>query len=208
MNKRSGSLTVPYPIALARNRGRVAAIGVRAAAARTNRELQKNFRPSSSMENDMKSKFLTATAAFALTACTVVASSAPASAAWRGGWHGGWGGWGWPAAAAAGIVGGAVAAATSPLWAPGYYDYYPGYYGNPSYYGNPDYYGNPGYYGTSGYGPYYGSDYGYPPAVAVTPPGPEVAQGDTTAWCQARYRSYDPASGTYLGFDGIRHPCP
>jgi hypothetical protein len=23
-----------------------------------------------------------------------------------------------------------------------------------------------------------------------------------------RYKSYDPASGTYLGYDGQRHPCP
>jgi hypothetical protein len=23
-----------------------------------------------------------------------------------------------------------------------------------------------------------------------------------------RFRSYDPASGTYLGYDGQRHPCP
>jgi hypothetical protein len=23
-----------------------------------------------------------------------------------------------------------------------------------------------------------------------------------------RYRSYDPNSGTYLGNDGYRHPCP
>jgi hypothetical protein len=23
-----------------------------------------------------------------------------------------------------------------------------------------------------------------------------------------RYRSYDPASGTYMGYDGLRHPCP
>lgn len=28
------------------------------------------------------------------------------------------------------------------------------------------------------------------------------------AYCAQRYRSYDPASGTYLGYDGIRHPCP
>jgi BA14K-like protein len=28
------------------------------------------------------------------------------------------------------------------------------------------------------------------------------------ASCQQRYRSYDPASGTFLGFDGQRHPCP
>jgi BA14K-like protein len=25
--------------------------------------------------------------------------------------------------------------------------------------------------------------------------------------CRARFRSYDPASGTYLGFDGARHLC-
>jgi BA14K-like protein len=23
-----------------------------------------------------------------------------------------------------------------------------------------------------------------------------------------RFRSYDPQSGTYLGYDGQRHPCP
>jgi BA14K-like protein len=28
------------------------------------------------------------------------------------------------------------------------------------------------------------------------------------AWCERHYRSYDPASGTYLGYDGFRHACP
>jgi hypothetical protein len=32
--------------------------------------------------------------------------------------------------------------------------------------------------------------------------------GNEIAYCQQRFRSYDPASGTYLGFDGLRHPCP
>jgi hypothetical protein len=32
--------------------------------------------------------------------------------------------------------------------------------------------------------------------------------GDSVAYCQQTYRSYDPASGTYLGYDGLRHPCP
>jgi hypothetical protein len=32
--------------------------------------------------------------------------------------------------------------------------------------------------------------------------------GGNAAYCAQRYRSYDPASGTYLGFDGLRHPCP
>ncbi|MBI1202107.1 MAG: BA14K family protein [Rhodopseudomonas sp.] len=27
-------------------------------------------------------------------------------------------------------------------------------------------------------------------------------------YCMRRYRSYDPRSGTYLGYDGYRHPCP
>lgn len=172
----------------------------------------------------MKSKLLGGAAALALTACTVVASSVPASAQhWRH-WHHGWhNGWGWPAAAAAGIVGGAVAAATSPLWAPGYYDYYPNYaYSGYSY---PDYAYNPGYAQYSyndngGYRNYYDSydnsnnpfkntgqsNYTYGPAPGTAT---VVAQnGDNVAYCQSRYRSYDPASGTFLGFDGKRHPCP
>jgi hypothetical protein len=32
--------------------------------------------------------------------------------------------------------------------------------------------------------------------------------GGSVAYCEQTYRSYDPASGTYLGFDGFRHPCP
>ncbi len=31
---------------------------------------------------------------------------------------------------------------------------------------------------------------------------------DATAYCLRRFRSYDPASGTYLGYDRLRHPCP
>jgi hypothetical protein len=30
---------------------------------------------------------------------------------------------------------------------------------------------------------------------------------DHEAYCMQRYRSYDPASGTFLGNDGRRHPC-
>ena len=48
--------------------------------------------------------------------------------------------------------------------------------------------------------PYY---YG-PPAYAYEPyPG-----DDAVAYCESRFRSYDPASGTYMGYDGRRHPCP
>jgi hypothetical protein len=33
------------------------------------------------------------------------------------------------------------------------------------------------------------------------------SEQDWLAYCTARYRSFDPASGTYLGYDGERHPC-
>lgn len=62
-----------------------------------------------------------------------------------------------------------------------------------------------GFYGGPVYGgPYY--DYGYegPPVVYGAP----VPAGGDVAYCMHRYRSYDPGSGTYLGFDGLRHPCP
>ena len=34
------------------------------------------------------------------------------------------------------------------------------------------------------------------------------ARADGASYCSQRYKSYDPASGTYLGYDGDRHPCP
>jgi hypothetical protein len=61
-----------------------------------------------------------------------------------------------------------------------------------------------GYYGS----PYYADDsYGYYDDSAVAA-GPPVGDDDAVAYCTQRYRSYDPASGTYLGNDGLRHPCP
>ena len=60
----------------------------------------------------------------------------------------------------------------------------------------------PRYYGGYGYGPGY-YDYDYAPGVVEVPSG-----GDAEAYCEQRFRSYDPASGTYLGYDGMRHPCP
>jgi hypothetical protein len=38
--------------------------------------------------------------------------------------------------------------------------------------------------------------------------GAPVAGGDAVSYCMQRFRSYDPSSGTYLGYDGARHPCP
>ena len=34
----------------------------------------------------------------------------------------------------------------------------------------------------------------------------QAAENNT--YCSQRYKSYDPSSGTYMGYDGIRHPCP
>jgi hypothetical protein len=57
---------------------------------------------------------------------------------------------------------------------------------------------------TQPYG-YYRYDPGYAYAPGYVAP---YAGGSEVDYCQQRFRSYDPASGTYLGFDGLRHPCP
>lgn len=80
--------------------------------------------------------------------------------------------------AAGALIGGAIAAGANPYYGPGY-----GYgYG----------YGGPAYYPA--------------PAPVVVAPG--YGGGDAEAYCMRRYRSYDPASGTYLNYDGNRYPCP
>jgi len=57
-------------------------------------------------------------------------------------------------------------------------------------------------------GRYYNYNPGSGPGLGFGAPAAEpIAQADM-ANCQARFRSYDPASGTYMGFDGTRHPCP
>ncbi|MGB6756195.1 MAG: BA14K family protein [Xanthobacteraceae bacterium] len=116
---------------------------------------------------------------------------------WRRGWGGGWG---WGAPVAAGVVAGAVVG--SAVAASAYGPYYPGpYYPAPAY-GYPAYAAPP-------------PGYGYPPPVAGPPggyPPPPGASsqsaGDPVSYCMQRYRSYDTHSGTYLGTDGQRHPCP
>jgi hypothetical protein len=107
---------------------------------------------------------------------------------------------------------------------------YAQYRGGRRYVGGPRYYGR-GYYG--GRGPYYGyyrRGYGGAAAAAgiaglttgaivggaiASQAAPTYAAptyvapgGDAVAYCAQRFRSYDPASGTYLGYDGLRHPCP
>lgn len=82
--------------------------------------------------------------------------------------------------AAGPLIGGAILGATRP-------SYYP-------------------YGGYDNYYPYGGYDNGYDdPGYVSSPP---YTGGDEISYCQQRFRSYDPASGSYLGFDGLRHPCP
>jgi hypothetical protein len=97
-----------------------------------------------------------------------------------------WGhGWGWGGGFAAGaLLGGALLAPR--YYAPGPYYYAPGPYSAP--------------------GPYYAA-----PGSYYSDPGPgyaDPAGEDPVGYCVARFRSYDPHSGTYLGYDGLRHPCP
>jgi BA14K-like protein len=61
-----------------------------------------------------------------------------------------------------------------------------------------------GYYPAAPYQVYSDSGYG-----GYNDAGPVVYnEGDPVAYCEQTYRSYDPTSGTYLGYDGFRHPCP
>lgn len=53
-------------------------------------------------------------------------------------------------------------------------------------------------------GPYYYYDPYYAPPL----PPPAYYGSDDIGYCMARFRSYDPRSGTYMGYDGRRHPCP
>ena len=97
--------------------------------------------------------------------------------------HGGGGGF-IPGAIAGAVIGGAIASQSRP------------------YYGGGRYYGGGAYYGGSAYD--YDDGYAEGPVVQVAPGG----GGDDVAYCMQTYRSYDPRSGTYLGNDGYRHPCP
>jgi hypothetical protein len=73
-------------------------------------------------------------------------------------------------------------------------------------------YGYGGYYDPS----YYGDDYAYngyddngyyDTGIPVESGVVVSTAGGDASYCAQRYRSYDPASGTYLGYDGLRHPC-
>jgi len=123
---------------------------------------------------------------------------------WRGGgwggWHGGRG-WGWGGFAAGAVVGGLLAA---PYYYGGYAPYYNGGYA-PYYGGYAPYYGG-GYVDEGGYDePYVG---GYGGGYRGGYAGRYAGAGGGVEYCMQRYRTYDPRSGTFIGNDGHRHPCP
>ena len=111
-------------------------------------------------------------------------------------------------------VGGPVAG--RPGWQggrPGWHGGRPGWHGGGHYHNRgfyPGYatgfgfgFGSPYYYNT-----FYGTPYTYydyeddEPVVAID------SDRRTVDYCKRRFKSYDPRSGTYLGYDGRRHPCP
>ena len=119
----------------------------------------------------------------------------PASAAtWRGGGHGG--GWhaggGWRGGGGNWRGGG---------WRGGYYGGWNGGYWGPGYgdYGAALGLGLLGGALIASQAPYYGGAYQAYPQGSVA---------DASGYCASRFKSYDPSSGTYLGYDGQRHPCP
>jgi len=58
---------------------------------------------------------------------------------------------------------------------------------------------------TSG-APFRGYANGYGGSYALMDDSESVSTADQTS-CEQRYKSFDPASGTYRGFDGKRHTC-
>jgi hypothetical protein len=54
-------------------------------------------------------------------------------------------------------------------------------------------------------GPY--ESYGPPDTGAAYAPGPGSGDTDWVAYCSAKYRSFDPSTGTFMGYDGLRHEC-
>lgn len=98
------------------------------------------------------------------------------------------GGAGVAAGIATGLILGGIIASQPRYYGPrGYYYNY--YYGGPP----PLFYGPRVFYPPGYYGPIVGPGYG--------------PRGDWLSYCFSRYRSFDPASGTYMGYDGRRHPC-
>ncbi|MGN6460526.1 MAG: BA14K family protein [Pseudolabrys sp.] len=129
----------------------------------------------------LRSKWMAGAVALALVGTTTLAAVTPADAQWRGRHGGGWHGGGHYHRGGGWGGGGAVLGGLAAGAILG------GAIAASRPYGYYDY--GPDYY------------YGGPPVYAAP-------AGDDVAYCMSRFKSYDPASGTYLGYDGYRHPCP
>lgn len=135
-----------------------------------------------------------------------------AEAGWRGrGYYGGWYGGYYPgyygyrsynsgAAVAAGVAGLAAGAIIgSALSQPTYYAPPPVYYASPPavvYAPAPVYAAPP-----------YDPSLPAPSGTYYTSAGLVPGSPDWNAYCASKYRSFDPATGTFLGYDGRRHYC-
>lgn len=104
----------------------------------------------------------------------------------------------------------------------------PGWQGRPGWRGNPGYRG-PGWRGGPyAYGPGYrncgwggcnnngaavaagvigGLALGAAAAAAANSASAAPRSSDWVAYCSSKYRSFDPSTGTYMGYDGQRRPC-
>jgi hypothetical protein len=88
----------------------------------------------------------------------------------------------------------------------------PGWVHRPGWGYRPGYGWRPGYgYGWGSYLAWYGlgaafAAYPYYEDIYYEPAPPVV--DEAVAYCMRRFRSYDPVSQTYRGYDGRRHPCP
>jgi hypothetical protein len=88
------------------------------------------------------------------------------------------------------------------------YGYDDGYYDNGYY----DHYRRNDFWPGRVAGDVVGGAIGTADAIATAPfralnGNPSYAMGPDASYCAQRYRSYDPASGTFMGYDGRRHPC-
>lgn len=100
---------------------------------------------------------------------------------------------------AAGVIAGSVIA--SQPRAPRYIE--PAYE-PPSYYEEPDYAPD---YRYDRRGPGYAYDQEFPPPPARSNAGLQEWSPEWYRYCSDRYRSFDPRSGTFLGYDNRRHFC-
>ena len=94
-----------------------------------------------------------------------------------------------------------------------------GHHGGRGYYGGRGYHGGrgnggavaAGVLGGLAVGAMIGAAAAAPPPAYYGAPAPVYGGGggggDWIAYCSSKYRSFDPASGTYLGYNGYRHPC-